>query len=87
MASSLTSDEAARSMRDLNHPPSVKKTMRKVGVALAVAPDPLTTVAGVALFAGSFAMRGEPATLRTLAEELDSQISELSALDLGTLTL
>ncbi len=87
IASSLEGDDAARSVRDLTHPPSMKKTMRTLGVALAVAPEPFTTVAGVALFAGSFAMKGEPATLGSIAEELRSQASELSDFDLGDLSL
>ncbi len=85
IASSLEGADAARSVRDLTHPPSVKKTMRTVGVALAVAPEPFTTVAGVALFAGSFAMRDEPATLGSIPEELGSQVSELADFDLGDL--
>jgi len=86
-ASSLEAKDVARSVRDLSHPPSIKKTMRAAGVALAVAPEPFTTVAGVALVAGSFAVRGEPATLKSIAEELRSQMSEIAEFDLGDLTL
>lgn len=87
VASSLEAEDAAKSVRDLTHPPSTKKTMRTTGIALAVAPEPFTTAAGVALVAGSFAMRGEPATLKSVAEELGSQASVLSELDLGELTI
>ncbi|HKT22326.1 MAG TPA: hypothetical protein VJR06_06955 [Nitrososphaerales archaeon] len=87
VASSLEADDAGRSVRDLTHPPSVKKTMRKAGIALAVAPEPFTTVAGVALVAGSFAMRDEPATLKTVADELGRQMSEISDFDLGDLAV
>lgn len=78
--SSLESEEGAKRLRDLSHPPAMKKAMRKTGIALAVAPDPVTTVAGVALFAGSLAMKGEPATLKNVGEELKAQVSMLSAL-------
>ncbi len=87
VASSLDGDEAAGRIRDLTHPPSMKKTMRTVGVALAVAPEPFTTVAGLALVAGSFAMRNEPATLKSVADELSLQVSEISDFDLGDLTI
>ncbi len=87
VASSLEADGAARSIRDLSHPPSVKKTMRAAGIALAVAPEPFTTVAGVVLVAGSFMMRGEPATLKSIAEELSDQVSEISDFDLAGLAL
>lgn len=87
VASSLGAEDASGSIRDLTHPPSMKKMMRTAGIALAAAPEPFTTVAGVALFAGSFAMRGEPATLKSVTEELDRQVSELADFDLGDLTL
>ncbi len=87
VATSLEAEDVARSVQDLNHPPSLKKTMRRAGVALAVAPEPFTTVAGVALIAGSYAMRGEPVTLKCVAEELNSQMSEILGLDLRDLTI
>ncbi len=77
-AATLEAKDAARSVRDLTHPPSVKKTLRTAGVALAVAPEPFTTVAGLALVAGSFAMKREPLTLKSVAEALSCQTSELS---------
>ncbi len=86
VVSSLEADETARRTRDLNHPPSVKKTMRTAGIALAVAPEPLTTVAGLALVAGSFVMRGEPLTLKSVAEELGHELSEISDFDLAELS-
>jgi hypothetical protein len=87
VASSLEGEDVARSVRDLNHPPSMKKTARTVGIALAVAPEPFTTVAGVALVAGSFVMKGEPMAMDNVAEELGDNLSEISAFDLGALTI
>jgi hypothetical protein len=53
-------------------------SMRKTGVALAIAPDPVTTIAGVVLIAGSLAMKGnEPASLATLQKETRTQIAQL----------
>ena len=87
VASSFEGEDAARSVRDLNHPPSMKKTARTVGIALAVAPEPFTTVAGVALVAGSFVMKGEPMAVENVTEELGDYMSEMSAFDLGALTI
>ena len=61
--------------------------MRTAGVALAVAPEPFTTVAGVALIAGSFAMKDEPMTLKSIAEELVRSTAEISEFDLGDLAV
>jgi hypothetical protein len=86
-ASSLETKEAGRSVRDLTHPPSIKKTLRTAGIGLAVAPEPFTTVAGVALVTGSFAMRGEPTTLKSVAEELGRQTSLIADFDLSEFTI
>lgn len=85
VVSSLEARDAAKSVKDLTHPPSIKKAMRTAGVALAVAPEPFTTAAGVALVAGSFAMAGEPAALGSLAEELSGQMSAISEFYVGGL--
>lgn len=87
VASSFDCGDLAQRLGDLDHPPSVKKTMRATGVALAVAPEPFTTVAGVALIAGSFAMKDEPLTMRSVATELGNQMRELVAFDQGDLAL
>ena len=78
VASSLGSKDTARSLRDLNHPPTMKKAMRSAGIALAAAPEPVTTVAGLALVAGSYAIKKEPATLNSMMDELRHELSELS---------
>ena len=87
VASSVEAKEVGRSVRDLTHPPSIKKTLRTAGIALAVAPEPFTTVAGVAFVAGSFAMRGEPMTLKSVAEEFGRQTSLVSEFDLSEFTI
>ncbi len=87
VVSSLEAKDTARSVRDLTHPPSMKKAMRAAGVALAVAPEPFTTVAGVALVACSFAMKGAPTTLKNITEEFSNQVSAISDFDLGDLAI
>ena len=84
----IDSEETNRSLRRLTHPPSLSGTVRKVGIALALAPEPFTTVAGVAMIAGSFAMkRREPASLGDLAEEAMKQLGDLASLSLADLSL
>ncbi|HKT22178.1 MAG TPA: hypothetical protein VJR06_06185, partial [Nitrososphaerales archaeon] len=78
--------DSARSVRDLTHPPSIKNTIRTAGVALAVAPEPFTTVAGVALIAGSFAIQDEAMALKSVPEELGYQVSEAADI-LGDLAI
>ena len=84
----LDSEDASRSLRRLTNPQSLSGTMRKAGIALALAPEPFTTVAGVAMVASSFAMkRKEPASLGDLAEEAAKQLGDLSSLSLADLSL
>ncbi|MDG6987721.1 MAG: hypothetical protein JRN21_00140 [Nitrososphaerota archaeon] len=54
--------------------------MRSTGLALAAAPEPVTTVAGVALLVGSLAMNDEPATLGTVSDALHTDTKELSSM-------
>jgi len=88
VSQALDSAETARGLRRLSHPASLGGTMRKVGIALALAPEPFTTVAGVAMVAGSFVIkRREPASLGDLANEAVRQLSELSSVSLAGLSL
>lgn len=57
--------------------------MRKVGIALIAAPDPITAVPGVAMLAGSYALKGKnPATLQDLAGETRKILRDLESLTL-----
>ncbi len=90
VALALESSKVAQSLRVLTKPPSMKHTMRKAGVALILTPDPVTTVAGVALVGASLGMRGgDPASIGTLAREvslLRSDLEDLST-DLASITI
>jgi hypothetical protein len=79
----LDSKATSRSLRNLTAPQSRKGAVRKLGVALAVAPEPVTTVAGIALIAVSFTIGGkEPASTRTLHTHAENQFSELDSFGL-----
>jgi len=55
--------------------------MRKLGVALVAAPDPITGVPGVALLASSVVMkRREPAGIAELAKETRKVLREIQSL-------
>lgn len=79
VATSLESEEAARRLGDLSHPPDRRRAMRSTGLALAAAPEPVSTVAGVALLIGSLAMNDEPATLGSVGDALHTDVKELSS--------
>ncbi len=77
LASSSVQDSLERVMR----PKSISGGMKKIGIALVAAPDPVTGVPGVALLATSYAMkRKEPAGLGSLAKETKKVLREMESL-------
>ncbi len=90
VAESLDSEETSRAITRVTKPASLTGMMRSTGIALALAPEPVTTVAGVALVAASFAAKGrEPASLSTLRDEALAGFDGLESLrdELSSLTL
>ncbi len=74
-AASLT-----RHVEGLTKPKSPSSTMKKAGVALIAAPDPVTGVAGVALLASSFALKKkEPTKIADIAEETRKILREIQS--------
>ena len=74
---------AERHMRNLSKPSSPTSTMKKVGVALIAAPDPVTAVPGVALVASAYALKNrEPATLNDLARETRKILRDIESISL-----
>ena len=79
-AVALDTSESSARLRDVTEPPSLTGTLRKTGIALALAPEPITTVAGVGLVVASFAVgRREPAGLTDLKEASEGALSALGA--------
>jgi hypothetical protein len=88
VSQALDSAETGRDLRRLTHPASLGSTMRKAGIALALAPEPFTTAAGVAMVAGSFVIkRRDPASLGDLAYESARQLGDLFSVSLADLSL
>lgn len=69
-----------RNVEGLTKPKSPSSAMKKAGVALIAAPDPVTGVAGVALLAASFAMKNkDPAKVGDIAEETRKLLREIQS--------
>lgn len=80
VASALDATRVKDHVQRAAKPSSLAGGMKRAGVALMVTPDPFTDVAGVALLAGSLAMkRKEPAGLEHLAAETRKLMKELQA--------
>jgi hypothetical protein len=83
VASATNPAPVVRKIRTLTKPGSPTSTMRKVGVALIAAPDPITGVPGVALVASSYLLKSkEPATLANLAQETRKLLRDLESIRL-----
>jgi hypothetical protein len=81
VASSTDASSVSRHVRQLTKPNSPAKSMKKAGVALIAAPDPVTGVAGVALVASSLVLgKNEPASLANLAQETRKVLREIQSL-------
>jgi len=83
VATGLDAASVARHVQKLTKPNSPSTAMKKAGVALIVAPDPVTGVAGVVLVASSFALKGkEPASLAHLAQEARRVLRDVESIRL-----
>ncbi|MDG6914083.1 MAG: hypothetical protein JRN44_01525 [Nitrososphaerota archaeon] len=70
----------SRQVEGLTKPKSPSSSMKKAGVALIAAPEPVTGVAGVALLATSFALKNkEPAKIADIAEETRKMLREIQS--------
>ncbi len=84
VASSLSNTETKKSLNQVVKPNSVSKTLRKVGVAVLLSPDPLgpiVDIPGVVILGASFAMKkGEPESIESVFKETQSMLRELQKL-------
>jgi hypothetical protein len=88
VSQALDFEESLRSLGALTRPTSLSGTIRKTGIALAIAPEPFTTVLGIGMIAGSYLMKSrEPASLGDLAGETRTLLGELSSLSLADLSI
>jgi hypothetical protein len=67
-------------LRQVAKPNSISKTLRKAGIALILAPDPITAVPGAVMLGASFAARGrEPLSPSSLCSETRKLLSEIGS--------
>jgi hypothetical protein len=74
-------DRVSKSVRLAVKPPKAASSLRKAGVVLVLAPDPVTAVPGVAMIGASYAIKKkEAAGLEELIEEARRVASDLESL-------
>jgi hypothetical protein len=72
--------ETKATIKPVTDPNSRAKTIRAAGIALCVAPDPITDVPGVALIASSYLLKDkEPADLKSIHKELAQMFKVLGS--------
>jgi hypothetical protein len=80
VASAVGDRRTKERLRQVTKPNSVSRTLRKAGVALILAPDPITAVPGAMMLGASFAMRkGEPLTPASVVEETRGLLDEMGS--------
>ena len=81
VATGLGDKKTREALKQVNRPNSVSRTLRKAGVALILAPDPITAVPGAVMLGASVAMKGKkPLSSSSVYEEAQSLIDELDSL-------
>ena len=82
-ASAIDAATVTRKVETLTKPRSPGSVMKKLGIALIVAPDPITAVPGVALVASSYVLKkNEPASIAHLALETRKILRDVQSLSL-----
>jgi hypothetical protein len=70
-------------MNHVTKPNSLSSNVKKAGVALIAAPDPLTGIPGVALLASSYVLKKkDPASLGHLAQETRKILRDIQSFSL-----
>lgn len=80
VAAGLADAETRERLRQVAKPNSISRTLRKAGVALILAPDPITAVPGAIMLGASFATRKrDPLTPASVVEEAGKLLAELDS--------
>jgi len=80
VARGLADAETRDRLRQVAKPNSVSKTLRKAGVALILAPDPITAVPGAMMLGASLATRRrEPLSSSSVFDETRKLLAELGS--------
>jgi hypothetical protein len=80
VAGAVGDAKTRESLKQVVRPNSLSKTLRKAGVALILAPDPITAVPGAMMLGASFAMKGkEPLTPSSVYDETQRLLDEMGS--------
>jgi hypothetical protein len=80
VADSIADSKTRAALKQVVKPNSVSKTLRKAGVALIIAPDPITAVPGAIMVGASFATKGrEPLTPASVYDETQRLLDEMGS--------
>jgi hypothetical protein len=76
----LADAETRERLRQVARPNSISRTLRKVGVALIIAPDPITAVPGAMMLGASLATRGkDPLSAASVVIETRKLLAEMGS--------
>jgi hypothetical protein len=80
VAGQLADAQTKEKLKQVVKPNSLTKTLRRTGMALIIAPDPITAVPGVVMLGASLATRKrEPLTPASVFEETQKILSEMDS--------
>ena len=80
LAGQLADPQTKEKLKQVAKPNSLTKTLRRTGVALIIAPDPITAIPGVVMLGASLATRKrEPTTPASVFEETQKILSEMDS--------
>ena len=80
VAAGLADPKTRRALKQVARPNSISRTLRKAGVALILAPDPITAVPGAMMLGASFATKGrDPLSPASVVEETRKLLAEMGS--------
>ena len=80
VAARIADRDTKKSLRHVVKPNSISKTLRRAGIGLILAPDPISAVPGAIMLGASLAARGrEPMNPASIYNETRKLLSELGA--------
>ncbi|MDA4128556.1 MAG: hypothetical protein OK422_03760 [Thaumarchaeota archaeon] len=83
VGTTLAQKDVKSSLEQLVRPRSLAGGMKKAGVALLLAPDPITDVAGIALLASAYVAKDrDPASVKNVVHEARKLLRDMESLNL-----
>jgi hypothetical protein len=80
-AEAIANARTRERLKEVVKPNSISGTLRKTGIALILAPDPITAIPGAVMLGASIATRGKrPLSPTAVYEETQKLVAELDSL-------